>query len=96
MNEENLLNQLAAVMGISANFSSGDSGDYTANQPATNPPTVSAPANSPYATAVGGVTLALSSDDTIAWQTGWGNNINYLVGFSGPEHSHKPARWFLP
>jgi subtilase family serine protease len=80
LNEENLLNQLAAVLGISANFSSGDSGDFTANMPATNPPTVSAPANSPYATAVGGVSLALNPDNTIAWQTGWGNNQNFLVG----------------
>ncbi|MFL6447373.1 MAG: protease pro-enzyme activation domain-containing protein [Bryobacteraceae bacterium] len=80
LNEENLLNQLAAVLGISANFSSGDAGDFTANMPATNPPTVSAPADSPYATAVGGVTLALNPDNTIAWQTGWGNNENLLVG----------------
>jgi subtilase family serine protease len=83
MNEENLLNELAAILGVSANFSTGDSGDFTANQPSTNPPSVSAPANSPYATAVGGVTLALNSANTIAWQTGWGNNINYLIGFSG-------------
>jgi subtilase family serine protease len=27
--------------------------------------------------------LALNSDDSIAWQTGWGNNINFLVGSSG-------------
>ena len=79
LNEENLLNQLAAVLGISANFSSGDSGDFTADNPASNPPTVNAPADSPYATAVGGVTLALNSDNTIAWQTGWGNNENVLV-----------------
>ncbi|MBV9223753.1 MAG: hypothetical protein JOY85_06980, partial [Acidobacteriaceae bacterium] len=55
---------------------------YTADNPATNPPTVSAPADSPYATAVGGVTLALNSDNTIAWQTGWGNNENSLVSSS--------------
>ncbi len=79
LNEENLLNQLAAVLGISANFSTGDSGDFTADMPSTNPPTVSAPADSPYATAVGGVTLALNSDNTIAWQTGWGNNENTLI-----------------
>ncbi len=74
LNEENLINELAAVLGVSANFSSGDYGDFTFDQPATNPPSVSAPADSPYATAVGGVTLALKSDNTVKWQTGWGNN----------------------
>jgi subtilase family serine protease len=28
---------------------------------------------------VGGVTLALKSDNSIAWQSGWGNNINVLA-----------------
>src|SRR4029077_4510597 len=68
---ENLINQIAAVAGISANFSSGDQGDYTFFG---IPPTVSAPADSPYATAVGGVTLALNADNSIAWQAGWGND----------------------
>jgi len=76
LDTENLNNQIAAVMGISANFSSGDDGDYS------NfgiPPSVSAPADSPYATAVGGVALALNSDNSIAWQTGWGNNETLLA-----------------
>jgi subtilase family serine protease len=78
LNEENLLNELAAGMGISANFATGDYGDYTFDAPTLNPPSVSAPADSPYATAVGGVTLALTSNNTIAWQTGWGNNETLL------------------
>jgi subtilase family serine protease len=73
---ENLINQIAAVTGISANFSSGDQGDYTFFG---IPPTVSAPADSPYATAVGGVTLALTSNNSIAWQAGWGNNETLLA-----------------
>jgi len=73
---ENLINQIAAVAGISANFSSGDQGDYTFFG---IPPTVSAPADSPYATAVGGVTLALNADNSIAWQAGWGNNETLLA-----------------
>jgi subtilase family serine protease len=82
LNEENLLNQLAALLGVSANFSSGDYGDFTFDFPSTfNPPSVSAPADSPWATAVGGVTLALNPNNTIKWQTGWGNNINDLVVF---------------
>ena len=83
LNEENLINQLAALLGISANFASGDYGDYTFDFPTTNPPnqSVSAPADSPYATAVGGVTLALKSENSIKWQTGWGNNETLVFDF---------------
>lgn len=81
LNEENLINEIAAELGISANFSSGDSGDFTFDDPQFNPPSVSAPADSPYATAVGGVTLALKSNNSIAWQAGWGNNLNPLISF---------------
>ena len=77
LNEENLINEIAAVTGVSANFSTGDSGDFTFDAP-TNPPSVSAPADSPYATAVGGVALALKTDGTVRWQTGWGNNETSL------------------
>jgi subtilase family serine protease len=73
---ENMINQIAAVAGISANFSSGDAGDFSFFG---IPPTVSAPADSPYATAVGGVTLALNADNSIAWQAGWGNNETILA-----------------
>ncbi len=73
---ENLNNEIAAVSGISANFSSGDAGDFSAFG---IPATVSAPADSPYATAVGGVTLALNADNSIAWQAGWGNNETLLA-----------------
>lgn len=76
MQTENLINQMAAIAGISANFSSGDAGDFTLDG---IPPSVSAPANSPYATAVGGVALALNSDNSIAWQAGWGNNETLLA-----------------
>lgn len=79
MATENLINQMAAIAGISANFSSGDAGDFTFYG---IPPSVSAPANSPYATAVGGVALALNSDNSIAWQAGWGNNETILSEFA--------------
>jgi subtilase family serine protease len=82
LNEENLINEIAAVMGVSANFSSGDSGDFTFDIGPPIPASVSAPADSAYATAVGGVSLALKSDNTIAWQAGWGTNLNLLI-FSG-------------
>jgi len=76
LDTENLINQIAAIAGISANFSSGDQGDFTFFG---IPPTVSAPADSPYATAVGGVSLALNADNSIAWQSGWGNNETLLA-----------------
>lgn len=80
LDEENFLNELAAAVGISANYSSGDSGDFTFDFPSSyNPPSVSAPADSPYATAVGGVSLALTSANQIKWQTGWGTNFDPLV-----------------
>jgi len=77
LENENLINELAAVTGISANFASGDQGDFT--YPYGIPATVIAPADSPWATAVGGTTLALNSDDSIAWQAGWGNNQTLLA-----------------
>ncbi|MGC2658611.1 MAG: S53 family peptidase [Bryobacteraceae bacterium] len=76
--EENLINEIAAVFGMSANFATGDAGDDTFDSP-FNQASVSAPADSPYATAVGGVTLALKPNSTIAWQTGWGNNETLLA-----------------
>ncbi len=76
LSTENLINEIAAASGISANFSSGDAGDFTSG---FIPATVSAPADSPWATAVGGVTLALNSNNSIAWQAGWGNNQTLLA-----------------
>jgi len=83
---ENLISELAAMSGISTNFASGDYGDYYGYlyNPITGapyPPTVNAPADSPWATGVGGVTLALNSDNSIAWQAGWGNNATVLIEY---------------
>jgi subtilase family serine protease len=77
LDETNLLAEIAAAAGISANFSSGDSGDYTDGLSGVTP-LVSYPASAPYATAVGGTTLALNSSNAIQWQAGWGNNLNTL------------------
>jgi subtilase family serine protease len=71
----NLLTQLAAISGVSANFSSGDSGDYTQFG---IPATVEYPASTQYGTAVGGISLALNGSNAILWQSGWGNNTNLL------------------
>jgi subtilase family serine protease len=60
---------MGAAAGISFNFATGDDGNFElVNQVFL--PTVSAPADSPWATGVGGVTLALNFDNSIAWQAG--------------------------
>ena len=75
-NRDNRILEEAAVQGIDVNFSSGDSGDYAQ---AVGFNTVSFPASSPFATAVGGTSLALNTDDTIAFQTGWGTNLTRIA-----------------
>jgi subtilase family serine protease len=76
---QNSLSQLAASLGISANFSSGDDGDFSLVYGVT---TVSMPASSPYATSVGGTSLFLNGDKTIKLQTGWGNNETRIASFA--------------
>lgn len=75
LDTENLISEVAAVSGISTNFATGDYGDYSD----TGSVSVSAPADSPWATGVGGVSLALNSKNSIAWQAGWGTNANALA-----------------
>jgi subtilase family serine protease len=79
---ENFINEIAAIQGMSANFATGDYGDCSVcglSFSSNVPQTVFAPADSPYATAVGGVTLALKADNSVAWQAGWGNNQTLLA-----------------
>jgi subtilase family serine protease len=76
LSTENLISEIGAMSGISSNYSSGDAGDFTYE---FIPATVSAPADSPWATAVGGISLALNADNSIAWQSGWGNNQTLLA-----------------
>jgi subtilase family serine protease len=80
LENQNLISEIGAVFGISANFSTGDNGDFTAD--VGLPPSISAPASSPYATSVGGVSLALTASNTIAWQTGWGTNEGLIASGS--------------
>ncbi|WP_246143182.1 S53 family peptidase [Actinacidiphila oryziradicis] len=67
--------QQGAVEGIGFYFSSGDSGDEVAN---TKTKQVDAPADSPWATAVGGTSLAVGKDNTYKWETGWGTTKSLL------------------
>ena len=88
----NLIAEIAAVTGVSANYSSGDDGDFTVFG---IPPTVSYPADAPFATGVGGVSLATNSDNTMAWQAGWGNNFTGIVAppFLGSFVSDPPLNF---
>lgn len=72
----NRILEMAAAQGIDVNFASGDSGDYAAQ---VGFRTVSFPASSPFATGVGGTSLALNPDNTIRFQTGWGNNLTRIA-----------------
>jgi subtilase family serine protease len=76
LNTQNLISELAAISGVSANFATGDEGDDSPYGVIT----VSAPADSPYSTGVGGVSVALTSENAISWQSAWGTDLTYLDG----------------
>ncbi|MGA2965463.1 MAG: S53 family peptidase [Terriglobales bacterium] len=104
---ENSIFELAAALGMSVNFSSGDGGDYLATYKTT---TVSAQAASPYATGVGGTSLFLNSNGSMKLQTGWGNNLTRIatyapnppiipplsIGFDGGSGGGTSAVWAKP
>jgi subtilase family serine protease len=72
----NRILQMAAAKGIDANFASGDFGDETVR---IGIKAVDFPASSPFATGIGGTSLALNPDNTMAFQTGWGTNLTRLA-----------------
>ena len=76
LNRVNRILQMAAAQGIDVNFSSGDIGDFS---PALGSATLSFPASSPFATGIGGTSLALNPDNTLAFQTGWGTNLTQIA-----------------
>ena len=65
------------AQGIAVNFSSGDSGNETINLGYAD---VDYPSSSPFATSIGGVSVALRADRHIAFQTSWGNNLTFIAG----------------
>lgn len=87
------MTELAAALGISANFCSQDNGDNVAYLynvfGITAPPGVVMPASTPYATGVGGTSLFLNRNGTIQYQVGWGNNYAQLTGPS-PHPPYDP------
>ena len=76
LNAWNQVNQIAAAAGISVNYSTGDSGDAGVGSPVG---AASVPADSPYATAVGGTSIGVPSGSGPASETGWGNNQTELA-----------------
>jgi subtilase family serine protease len=75
-NRDNRILEMAAAQGIDVNFSTGDFGDFS---PDLGFVTVSFPASSPFATGIGGTSLALNQDNTIDFQTGWGTNLTEIA-----------------
>ena len=72
---DNVFKAIGAA-GESINYSTGDSGDNAVVFGFASP---GWPASSPYATAVGGVSVALDSNKHIAWQSSWGNTITEIA-----------------
>jgi len=84
---QNNIAETGAALGISLNFSSGDSGDFLA---AVGETTVSMPAAAPYATGVGGTSLFLNPDHTIKVQTGWGTNLTRIASYAPSGDTGQP------
>ena len=79
---ENNISELAASLGISQHVSSGDSGDDLAVDNAEfgiNSVSVSANADSPFVTGIGGTSTFLDKHSNIELQTGWGNNATAIA-----------------
>ncbi|WP_225844638.1 protease pro-enzyme activation domain-containing protein [Streptomyces sp. HPF1205] len=68
--------QIGAAQGIGFYFSSGDSGDNVASSGTKQ---VDTPGNSPWATSVGGTSLAVGKHDKYEFETGWGTQKGVLA-----------------
>ena len=89
--------QLAAVEGITVNFSSGDCGT---NDPATvcgsgegaSTAQTTFPASDPWVTAVGGTSAAIGPHGGLEWSTSWGTDA-WVLSSSGK--SWEPLGWIF-
>jgi subtilase family serine protease len=75
-NRDTRILEMAAAQGIDVNFSSGDLGDDSV---VVGFASVDFPASSPFATAIGGTSLALNANNSIKFQTGWGTNLTRIA-----------------
>ena len=81
----------AAIEGIEMNFSSGDCG---AEIPTTgcgtndtsSEPQADWPSSSPWATAVGGTSVAIGKNNQVLWNTAWGTHIWLDAGTSWSDY----------
>ncbi|HWC17760.1 MAG TPA: S53 family peptidase [Terriglobales bacterium] len=96
----NRILEQAAAKGIDVNFASGDCGDNTVPVAgfcgALPFKTVDFPASSPFATGVGGTSLALNPNDTIAFQTGWGTNFSRIANPAPVRGAFGPPVFPIP
>lgn len=74
---DSILQEIGAA-GISVDFSTGDSGDNASKLGGLYTST-GWPASSPFATGIGGVSVALDQNKHIAWQTSWGTELTEIV-----------------
>lgn len=70
--------QAIGAAGISVNFSTGDYGDNSKQLGGLYTST-GWPGSSPFATGVGGVSVALDATKHIAWQTSWGTELTEIA-----------------
>jgi subtilase family serine protease len=75
MSGDNIL-KLANAQGKSVNFATGDDGDNAISLGFVD---VNYPASSPFATAIGGVSVALNASKQITFQTAWGTNLTEVA-----------------
>jgi subtilase family serine protease len=66
--------QQGALEGIGFYFAAGDSGDNATVFPDGKPHTFY-PTSDPWATSVGGTSIAISQDNRYQWETGWGDDV---------------------
>jgi kumamolisin len=87
--------QQADAQGMSVLVSSGDSGAYGCSRfnPDDHTPSVSAPASSPYVTAVGGTALFLNSDGSYNHEAGWEDPLEGAGGGGGLSIYYQQPNW---
>ncbi|HUO78617.1 MAG TPA: S53 family peptidase [Steroidobacteraceae bacterium] len=67
-----------SAAGIGVNFATGDDGN-NADQLGGSYTSTGWPASSPYVTGIGGVSMALGRNGSIAMQTAWGTNLTQIT-----------------
>ena len=64
-----------AAEGIGFYFAAGDGGEYSGGGSPGDPPTLIYPQSDPWATSVGGTSLAAARPAAYEWETGWGDRF---------------------